>query len=163
MHTGERPHKCTLCPKSFIQSTQLRAHMFHHTGENAFKCSYCDDGFARKNRLNVHIKTMHENPNPVTCAYCNKQFGKKSELKKHLVEHINGKMQLTAGISIFASVSIIQQNIFFSHLQPTNVPFVVRSFRPRNCLKFIRIAFIRKLGPNTNAKYAKKRTAEWTQ
>lgn len=56
IHTGVRPHACNICPKSFIQATQLRAHMFNHTGENGFSCSICDRSFSRKARLDAHMK-----------------------------------------------------------------------------------------------------------
>lgn len=59
IHTGVRPHACTICPKSFIQATQLRAHMFNHTGENGFACAICDRSFSRKARLDAHLKKAH--------------------------------------------------------------------------------------------------------
>ena len=31
-HTGIKPHGCKYCGKTFIQLSQLRAHIFHHTG-----------------------------------------------------------------------------------------------------------------------------------
>ena len=38
---GERRHKCTLCPKSFVSPKDIKDHMNTHTGEKPYVCRFC--------------------------------------------------------------------------------------------------------------------------
>ncbi|XP_055622687.1 gastrula zinc finger protein XlCGF7.1-like [Toxorhynchites rutilus septentrionalis] len=87
----EKPHKCTVCDKRFIQATQLRSHMFHHTGENGFDCDNCGMAFNRKARLDEHIRFVHNKEYPLQCEVCSKGFMRKEDLSRHMDSHSDVK------------------------------------------------------------------------
>ena len=59
LHTGERPHKCSMCGKGFIQSSELRMHVRRHTGDKAYKCKVCKKSFSTLSNLNTHLANQH--------------------------------------------------------------------------------------------------------
>ena len=64
IHTGEKPHKCTLCGEkphtctvcdhSFTLSSTLKNHMLIHTDEKPHECSFCEKSFAQNHMLNYN-------------------------------------------------------------------------------------------------------------
>lgn len=54
-HPQEKPHKCSLCSKSFPTPGDLKSHMYVHSGSWPFKCHICSRGFSKQTNLKNHL------------------------------------------------------------------------------------------------------------
>lgn len=113
IHTGEKPHQCTRCPRSFSRVYLLQLHQRTHTGERPYACNVCSKSFAQQGDLASH-KRIHSGglrcaerkwslttdlsinfvffwyfagERPHTCKVCSKGFIKSSGLTLHMKRH----------------------------------------------------------------------------
>lgn len=115
MHTGERPHKCEHCPKSFAQKTDLNRHMAIHAALFPTHCDSCGRGFPDDDTLKKHQqrcqtkryicdicnymtfsignldlhKRKHTGERPFACPSCDKRFTRVAHLNQHVKLHAN--------------------------------------------------------------------------
>ena len=90
VHTGEKPHECSVCKKRFRQLVHLKTHMRSHTGEKPYKCSICKKGFTNSSAVKTHMM-MHTGEKPLQCTVCKERFRYSSTLKQHMAAHTGHK------------------------------------------------------------------------
>ncbi|GFR03114.1 hypothetical protein TNCT_478111 [Trichonephila clavata] len=73
IHTGERPHSCTVCVSWEIVALH--------------RCSYCNYRTPWKTILENHV-TLHTEKRPKSCFICGLSFIQESILRRHLLTHI---------------------------------------------------------------------------
>ncbi len=69
----EKPHKCSLCSKSFPTPGDLKSHMYVHNGSWPFKCDICNRGFSKQTNLKNHL-LLHSGDKPHECQLCGKRW-----------------------------------------------------------------------------------------
>ncbi|KAJ1356272.1 hypothetical protein KIN20_013952 [Parelaphostrongylus tenuis] len=93
-HPGPRPHRCTVCTKSFRRSASLALHMkMHITGHRHF-CQICGRWFKSLSSLtdheNIHER-VHTGEKPYACGYCGRGFTQSQTLTIHIRTHTGEK------------------------------------------------------------------------
>ncbi|XP_053401911.1 zinc finger protein 236-like isoform X2 [Mercenaria mercenaria] len=91
IHTGDKPFKCTICPKSFNQKGALQMHVLgRHTNKKPHKCQFCKAGFSQKGNLRAHVQRVHTVTDDLTdvdlhkCDECACVFKKLGSLNAHI-------------------------------------------------------------------------------
>ncbi|KAM8863463.1 telomere zinc finger-associated protein isoform 2-T5 [Spinachia spinachia] len=92
VHGYPKPHACSQCPKTFLTRTELRVHeAAKHRGEKPFVCEECGHRASSRNGLKMHIKAIHRNERPFVCNVCDHAFSQKNNLNMHLRIHSGEK------------------------------------------------------------------------
>lgn len=109
IHTGDKPHRCGICLRSFQRATCLKQHhvrvhlkvrasdVSHAAARKksaaaakAFPCSICSKVFKFRSLLASH-SMIHSETRPFACDFCSRSFRRLSHLKRHReVVHANG-------------------------------------------------------------------------
>lgn len=89
VYSGEKPHQCSICWRSFSLKDYLIKHMVTHTGVRAYQCSICNKRFTQKSSLNVHMR-LHRGEKSYECYICKKKFSHKTLLERHMALHSTG-------------------------------------------------------------------------
>ncbi|XP_034416414.1 PR domain zinc finger protein 14 [Cyclopterus lumpus] len=87
VHSGERPYKCVYCNKAFTASSILRTHIRQHSGERPFKCKHCGKAFASHAAHDSHVRRTHAKDKPHPCDVCGATFQEEQECKYHMKAH----------------------------------------------------------------------------
>uniref|UniRef100_T1HG44 C2H2-type domain-containing protein n=1 Tax=Rhodnius prolixus TaxID=13249 RepID=T1HG44_RHOPR len=66
----EKPHKCSLCSKSFPTPGDLKSHMYVHNGSWPYRCNICSRGFSKHTNLKNHL-FLHTGINNLDLFYGN--------------------------------------------------------------------------------------------
>lgn len=90
LHTGEKPHQCTVCLKRFMYTTSLKSHSMTHTGVKPHVCKVCKKAFRQETHLKYHMRT-HTSERPYVCNYCGKKFASNGNLTVHVRTHTGKK------------------------------------------------------------------------
>lgn len=95
LKTHTKPYSCDLCDKCLSTKYALKTHVFSHTGERPFKCKLRPKTYRGIDQLTHHEKSFHGLETAKhEWNVCNKLFHRTCELRIHLKRHQNQRRSL---------------------------------------------------------------------
>ncbi|CAD7093296.1 unnamed protein product [Hermetia illucens] len=80
-HTGERPHCCDLCNRSYLSKQQLNVHRASHFADG-YLCENCNLRFKSMPSLYKHQRSIHAD-STFTCPGCDKTYNRRDNMVSH--------------------------------------------------------------------------------
>lgn len=141
MNLQEKPHKCTMCSKSFPTPGDLKSHTYVHTGTWPFKCHICHRGFSKQTNLKnhlllhsgktdkastakhtrflLHARTSFTGDKPFSCDICHKKFALSCNLRAHLKTHEAEYQNSQASLALYQRALAVLGGASSSQTSPT--------------------------------------------
>jgi len=76
-------HKCFTCGSFFVSLFTLKIHQVMHTVKKQFECEICHKKFKTKTGLNNHM-SVHSDKKPFQCPWCLKTYTRKAYFHIHM-------------------------------------------------------------------------------
>lgn len=89
IHSGERKHTCSYCPKTFTQSGQLKRHINSHLNIRNYKCPEigCNRTFVDPSSVTKHLVVHNKEDRKFQCSLCGSRFNRLGALRYHEKTH----------------------------------------------------------------------------
>ena len=87
IHSNRRPYHCPFCGKLFKVTGNLMSHIRVHAATQEFSCIHCLETFRWRIQLKRHLLKSHDEGTWLTCHICQKKCSRKSELRIHIWRH----------------------------------------------------------------------------
>ena len=121
VHTGDKPHVCSICAQAFSQLGSLNRHLLVHSDDRPFQCEQCEKSFREKSKLKIH-RNVHTEERPFFCDLCGKTYKFRSGLKWHMARHqTEAKKEVCSLSTGFSAVSSPKEGTVLYNV-PTFLP-----------------------------------------